>query len=266
MEKDINETRDVELVSVELIGENPFQPRKEFNEDEIKELAESIQTHGLIQPIILRRIGERFQVVAGERRLRATRSLGVPQIASIIMDIDGIDVAEVSLIENIQRKNLNCLEEAEAFGIMKTRFGMSAEDIAKRIGKSRPYVSNTMRMVGLPIEIKKSISENTISMGHGRALLSLDSAEKQKKAHQTVLRDALSVRQTEDLVTKLLAEETAKKGKRRKRIKETLGGDFQSHYEVIKDAVKAIKTTGGKADVIERETDDYFELIIRIAK
>ena len=260
------DTREVVLIDVDLIAENPFQPRKDFNEEELSELADSIKTHGLIQPVIVRKLGERYQVVAGERRLRSFRKLQQQNIPAIVIDIDGTDVAELSIIENVQRKNLNCIEEAMAFNIMKLKFGMTAEDIAKRIGKSRPYVSNIMRLLILPDPIKEALFNNKISMGHGRALLSIEEHDKQEEAFNLVVRNSLSVRQTEELVSRFTSMPREKKDRRKKIYEPELFDDARNYYADIKSIVTDFRKQGGKADFIERETEDYMELIVRIMK
>ena len=262
-----SEGKELTQVDVDLITENPFQPRKAFHEDEINELAESIKTHGLIQPVILRRSGERYQIVAGERRLRAYKKNGMSKIPAIVQEIDGIEVAEVSLIENVQRRNLNCIEEAEAFNIMKIKFGMTAEEIAKKIGKSRPYVSNMLRLTALTSDVRQALVQEKITMGHGRALLAIEDQSVQTKTLNTVIRDALSVRQTEDLVTKLLSDSgVKKKTKKKSPMIEQMDEEAMDHFMALRDAIKSIKKTGGKVDVIERETDDFFEYVIRVPR
>ena len=256
------------MAPVDLISENPFQPRKTFDEADLNELAESIKTHGLIQPIILRKVGERYQVVAGERRLRACKSIGMAVIPSILIEIDGVDVAEISLVENIQRRNLNCLEEAEAFHIMKTRFGMTAEEIAQKIGKSRSYVANTLRLNALSDSIKKELVTGAISMGHGRALLAVDDKRDQEAALSTIIKNSLSVRQTEDLITSISDKKNAS-GKARKKKHDddgSLDELLQEYYTSLKGLIRNIKQIGGKVEVVEKETDKYFEYTIRIPK
>lgn len=267
MEHVTDNDRSLELVSIDAITENPFQPRKAFNEAEIDELAESIKTHGMIQPVILRNVSGRYQIVAGERRIRASRKAGITEIPAIIVKLDGVDVAEVSLIENIQRKNLNCMEEADAFQILKSKFGMTAEEIAKRIGKSRPYVSNMLRLTSLPNPVRDALVQGDISMGHGRALLSISEEKIQIEMLEIILRDGMSVRQTEDMVAKRLGGEPAQKKKNKKKdMLESLPQDSTEHYNTLIEVVREIKQSGGRVDVIERETDDFFEVVIRLSR
>jgi len=251
-------------ISVDNIRANPFQPRKDFNEDGLKELSESIKAHGLIQPIVVRRTGDSYLLIAGERRLRACKMAGILDIPAMEIDIDGVDVAEVSLIENIQRKDLNCIEEASAFFILKSKFSMTQEEIAERLGKSRPYVANIIRLLDLPGDVRKSLSEGKISMGHGRALLGLPTEEMMIEVCDRILRDSLSVRQTESLIQEILSGGKIIKSRKPKVIK--YFKEARVYYSSIKKALKEIKDAGGKADMIERETEDFYEIMVRIPK
>jgi len=256
--------RELVTLNVDSVKPNPFQPRSIFDEESIKELSDSIKAHGLIQPIIVRRANDFFQLISGERRLKASKEAGLTEIPAIVLDIDGVDVAEVSLIENIQRKDLNCIEEAVAFSILKKQFGMSQVEIAEKIGKSRPYVSNTLRLLELPGETKNLLIEGKITAGHARALLGLPDKDMINEIVLQVLRDSLSVRQTEKLVQEITVGEKVSKPKKQKVIK--FFKDGQIFYNAIKKVLKEIKTAGGKADLIERETEDHFEILVRIPK
>lgn len=256
--------RELVTLNVDSVKPNPFQPRSIFDEESIKELSDSIKAHGLIQPIIVRRANDFFQLISGERRLKASKEAGLTEIPAIVLDIDGVDVAEVSLIENIQRKDLNCIEEAVAFSILKKQFGMSQDEIAEKIGKSRPYVSNTLRLLELPGETKNLLIDGKITAGHARALLGLPDKDMINEIVLQVLRDSLSVRQTEKLVQEITAGEKVSKPKKQKVIK--FFKDGQIFYNAIKKVLKDIKTAGGKADLIERETEDHFEILVRIPK
>ena len=173
--------KEIVFLDINSLKPNPFQPRTDFDDDTLKELSESVKSHGLIQPVVVRAIDSGYQLISGERRLRACKEANLEEIPAIVLDIDGVDVAEVSLIENLQRKDLNSIEEAIAFNILKKQFGMTQDDIATKIGKSRPYVTNCLRLLELPDEVKTLIIENKLSPGHGRALLSLPNAEMMKE-------------------------------------------------------------------------------------
>lgn len=256
--------RELIIVDIDKIKPNPFQPRIRFDEEEIKELSESIKTHGIIQPVIVRKLNGLYQLISGERRLRAAKEAELKQIPAIILDVDGVEVAEVSLIENLQRKDLNCIEEAVAFGILKKQFGMTQEEIAARIGKSRPYVSNTVRLLDLPEEVRNLLVEGKISAGHGRALLGLPSVDMMREVLLQIIREALSVRQTEKLVQEILSGEKIRKPAKRTVIR--YFKDARIYFNAIKKVMKEIKLAGGKADMIERETEDYLEILLRIPK
>lgn len=257
--------RATQMIPMELIKSNPFQPRKEFDENKIDELSRSIEKHGLIQPIVVRKISNQYQIIAGERRVRACIKLGMKEVPGIIVEIDGIEVAEMSLIENIQREDLNCIEEAVAYSILKSRFGLTQEDIAKRLGKSRSYIGNMLRLLDLPEEIKKVIINGDISMGHGRALLAIRDEDTRFKALDKIMNQSLSVRQTEEYISKLVSPpENEKKEKRQNVVK--YFKDARIYLNTIKKALDDIKDAGGKADVLERETEDYLEISVRIPK
>lgn len=252
------------LIEIDKVKTNPFQPRKVFKEEEIAELAESIKNHGLIQPIIVRPSNDGYQLISGERRLRACGSAGLTTISAIVMEIDGVEIAEISLIENIQRKDLNCVEEGEAYSILKNKFGMTQEEIAQRLGKSRPYVANLLRILDLPEEARKDLLEGKITMGHGRAVLGLPTTELMLEVVDRIKREALSVRQTESLIQEILSGSKISKKRKEKVAKYFKGA--REYYNVLKTTMSDIRSSGGKADLIERETEDFFELTIRISK
>jgi ParB family transcriptional regulator, chromosome partitioning protein len=256
--------RQLLMLDVDALKPNPFQPRNDFNEDSIKELSESIKVHGVIQPIIVRKGTDFYQLVSGERRLRASKEAGLKEIPAIVLDIDGVDVAEVSLIENIQRKDLNSIEEAVAFSILKKQFGLTQDDIANKIGKSRPYVSNTLRLLDLPGDIKNMLIEGKITAGHGRALLGLPNKDLMHEVILQIIRDSLSVRQTEKLVHGIMTGDKIKKPRKQSITK--YFQDARIYFNAVKKVLKEIKVAGGKADMIERETEDYLEILVRIPK
>ncbi|MFA6448451.1 MAG: ParB/RepB/Spo0J family partition protein [bacterium] len=256
--------RELIMVNVDSLKPNPFQPRNDFNQESIKELSESIKVHGVIQPIIVRKGKDFYQLISGERRLKASKEAGLTEIPAVVLDIDGVDVAEVSLIENLQRKDLNSIEEAVAFSILKKQFGLSQDDIAAKIGKSRPYVSNTLRLLDLPGDLKNMLIEGKITAGHGRALLGLPNKDMMHEVILQIIRDSLSVRQTEKLVQGILTGDKIKKPRKQSITK--YFQDSRIYFNAVKKVLKEIKSAGGKADMIERETEDYLEILVRIPK
>lgn len=191
------------ICGIEEIEPNPFQPRKKFSDAQLQELVESIQEKGILQPLVVRRKGAGYELIAGERRWRAAQKAGLKEVPIIIKDVTENELLELSLIENIQRENLNPIEEAEAFRRLIEQFHLTQEEISKRVGKDRATIANTLRLLRLPQDIKESLAEGKISVGHARAFLSLESLEKQRIAFKQVLASGLSVRQTERLVKRL---------------------------------------------------------------
>jgi len=188
-------------IDVDRIRRNPLQPRDSFDDEELAALAASIATHGVLQPIIVRAATDGdYELIAGERRVRAARMAGLAQVPAVIRDSSGGEVLELALVENVQRADLNPIEEATAFRELIDRFGMSHESVARQIGKSRVSVSNALRLLDLAPETRQAIVDGRISEGHGRALAALTIPELQRAVLQVVLDRHLSVRQTEELV------------------------------------------------------------------
>lgn len=191
------------ICGIEEIQPNPFQPRKKFSDEQIQELVDSIHQKGILQPLVVRRKGNGYELIAGERRWRAAQKAGLKEVPIIIKDVSESELLELSLIENIQRENLNPLEEAEAFRRLIDEFNLTQEEISKRVGKDRTTITNALRLLKLPQDIKQGLMEGIITVGHARAFLGLESLEKQRIAYKKVLADGLSVRQTERLVKRL---------------------------------------------------------------
>ncbi|SHF48754.1 chromosome partitioning protein, ParB family [Desulfofundulus australicus DSM 11792] len=194
-------------IRVEDVQPNPRQPRQALDQDKIQELALSIKEHGVVQPIVVRPIaGGRYEIIAGERRWRACRILGLKFIPAIIKDYGDLEASAVSLIENVQREDLNPLEEASAYRRLIDEFGLSQEEIARLVAKSRPFITNTLRLLSLPPEVQDMLSSGVITAGHARAILSLDDAAKQIAAAREVVAHGLNVRETEELVRRFINE------------------------------------------------------------
>ncbi len=202
------ETELVEL-GIDQIDPTEDQPRRMFNENKLNELAQSIKTNGIIQPIVVRRNGLRFQIIAGERRWRAAQRAGLHQIPCIIKEVAEESILELSLIENIQREELNPIEEANAYRKLLDQLNITQEEIAKRVGKDRTSITNSLRLLKLPQEIQKLVEEDKLSMGHARALLSLDSPDDQKSLAADVINKGLSVRETERLAREVQDKQPA---------------------------------------------------------
>lgn len=198
--------RDFFNCPVELIEPNPYQPRITFSESELGELAESIRSQGVLQPLLVRKNDTGYELIAGERRLRAAKQAGLDDVPVMVKNISDRKMLEISIVENIQRQNLNPVEEAESYHRLMTEFDLTQEEAAERVGKSRSAVANIIRLRQLPGEIKESITAGAISMGHARALLGADNEKQQFGAWQEVIGRELSVRETEKLIRDLKQE------------------------------------------------------------
>lgn len=204
-------------IPVKAIRANPRQPRKEFYEESLAELAQSIREHGVVQPILVRPVGEdEYELVAGERRWRACQQAGVEKIPAVIRELTPQEVMEISLIENLQREDLNPIEEAEAYRQLLTEYGLTQEMLAAKVGKSRPHIANSLRLLNLSPEIKGSIREQKLTAGHARALLAVEDNEKRNRVAAEVIKQGLSVRETEALIKKLDRRRRLAKIKREK--------------------------------------------------
>lgn len=209
----------VSTVKVKLIDIEPNrdQPRKQFDEEALAELSNSIAQHGVLQPLLVRPMPDGgYQLVAGERRWRASRMAGLTEVPVVIRDLTDSQVAELALVENLQRENLNPLEEANGYKELSDRFGYTQEKISEIVGKSRSAVANALRLLNLPESVGEMVSSGSLSMGHARALLSLEDEKIQKEIAELVVRNDLSVRETERLVRNAVKEKTGiKKAKKR---------------------------------------------------
>lgn len=192
-------------VGLEQVIPSPLQPRKEFQAEHLRELMESIREHGIIQPLIVRQVNGKLELIAGERRWRASRELGLAQVPVIVREASDRDVLEMALIENIQRENLNAIEEAHAYERLSKDFSMRQEDIAQRVGKNRATVANAMRLLDLPSVVQTMVSQSRISTGHAKVLLSLKTAADQESAADEIVRKGLTVRAAEKLAAQLLS-------------------------------------------------------------
>lgn len=214
--KDKNDDNGYSLIDINLIKSNESQPRKSFDDEKIMELAESIKSNGIIQPLILIKDKDDYIIVAGERRWRAAKYIGIKEIPAVIMDLTEKQILEISLIENIQREDLNSIEEAIAYKKLITDFDLTQEQLSKRIGKSRVAITNTMRLLNLSEDVQQYIIEGVISEGHGRALLAITDSKLQCELAQNVIDDKLSVRELEFLIRKLKTKSEPSKSKAKK--------------------------------------------------
>ena len=201
-------------ILISQIQPNPYQPRKTFNEASIEELARSVRQHGIVQPLVVTRAGDKYKLIAGERRFRAAQKAGLTTVPALIKEMmqEG-DALQIALIENIQREDLNPIEEAMAYHQLHDEFQLTQEEISKRVGKERSTVANFLRLLKLPDSVKKLLASGQLSMGHARALLAIESAKKQEQLADRVVRRNLNVRQTEMLASERSPKTAEKKEK-----------------------------------------------------
>src|ERR687890_1326375 len=193
-------------VDIDLIEPNNFQPRTSFDEERLEQLAQSIRANGIIQPLLVRRLnGERYQLVAGERRWRAAQRAGLLRVPCVVREIPDDKLLELALIENIQRQELNAIEEAHAYKRLIETLGLTQEVVAQRVGRDRSFVTNYLRLLRLPEDIQRLVEEEKISMGHARALLGVDDPDIQRRVARNVMEQALSVRETERAIKRIIA-------------------------------------------------------------
>src|SRR6267378_2693048 len=209
-----NLTHDLMELDIDRIDPAEGQPRNVFKENALEELAQSIRHNGIIQPLVVRRSGDRFQIIAGERRWRAAHKAGLHTVPCIVKDVSDEHTLELSLIENIQREELNPIEEANAYRRLLERGDLTQEDVSQRVGKTRSSITNALRLLKLPVEIQKLVEQEKLSMGHARALLAIDSEEQQISIAHEIVTKTLSVRETEQIVKRAQAEPAASTPKR----------------------------------------------------
>lgn len=247
-------------VKIETLRPNPYQPRKEFSEEKINELRQSIRTYGLLHPIIVRRSGRAYQIVAGERRAAACRALHWRTIPAIVKDVTDSAMATMALIENLQREDLSYLDEAAGYARLIQEFNLTQEVLAQRLGKSQSTIANKMRLLKLPGEVKELISKEQLTERHARALLKLETAEQQVEMIRQIVQKKLTVSDTErkiDLVTERKDKKAA--APRRK----GMVRDVRIFLNTIRQAIKIIEKSGLNPEVEEKVEDDFAEVTIR---
>lgn len=253
---------DVVFLPVDKIKRNPNQPRKVFNADKIKELALSIENVGVIQPISVRQVSDVFELIAGERRLLATKEAGLSKIPAVVIEVSENNSAVLALIENIQREDLDFIEEAMAYKSLSCKFNVSQKDIASQVGKSQSTISNKLRLLKLSQSVLDLIKLYGLSERHARALLKLNQEELQEQIVEKIHDRQLNVRQTERLIASILEEENNKKRKRNTNYRL----NHLIYVNTIKNAYDEIVETGIEAEYEKIERDDFYELKIIIPK
>ena len=259
-----NERKSLGIVEVELdkIIPNEYQPRKNFNDEKLQELAASIKEQGVIQPVIVHKTGTSYQLIAGERRWRASRLAGLKTIPALIKEATKRELLEMALIENIQREDLNPIEAAEAYKRLQDEFKLTQEELAKRVGKERSTVTNFLRLLGLPKELRNDLTSGALNMGHAKALLSLDRARDQILAAAHIIKKGLSVREAETLAARLKNPPVKEK-------KTKLSQELKSVQEKLRRALGtkvsiASKSKGGRIVIDYYSTEELERIIEKI--
>ena len=261
--KKFSSSDEIIKIPTENIIPNPNQPRYYFDRDNLKELSESIKEHGIIQPILVTKIdNNKYELIAGERRLQATKLVGIKEIPAIVRLATNQEKLELALIENVQRHDLNPIEEAKAYKKLGTEFDLTQEEIAKKAGKNRSTIANTIRLLDLPVEIQRGIIKEKITEGHARAILGLENPEKQRALYELILRNNLTVRSTEDKV-----KEVTIHTHKRKIIKQT-----DPHIQDLEDKIQQklgtkvqIRKRGASGKItIDFFSEEEFKKIIKI--
>ncbi|MBI5484585.1 MAG: ParB/RepB/Spo0J family partition protein [Deltaproteobacteria bacterium] len=259
----VDESKNYFICPIEKIRPNRNQPRKHFAPEKLEELAASIREKGIIQPLVVTRKDDHYEIIAGERRWRASQKAGLHEIPVVIREATPDAIMELALIENIQRQDLNAIEEAQAYRSLVEHFSISQEDVARRVGKNRTTVTNSLRLLKLPEEIQRDIVEEKLSMGHARALLALESVDLINKARHEILHRQLSVRATEDLVRRLKNDPHPVPAKRLQQpdllitaLEEQLQKRFQSRVSIRKVGAK-----GGRLEIHFSDSDELTRIV-----
>jgi ParB family chromosome partitioning protein len=263
----IDERERVQMVPVTKIKPCAFQPRKDFSEESLKELASSIKEQGIVQPLTVRKSGEGFELIAGERRWRAAQMVGLTEVPIIVRDADDRAVLELALIENLQRENLNPIEEALGYSQLIEQFKLTQEEASVKVGKSRAVVANALRLLKLAPDLQGHVRDGRMSVGHAKVILGLTNWDEQKLAAEKVLKNGLNVRQTEDLLTVLQKKGGAKKSSSGKVI------DIDPHVAALEEKLQqafgtkvSLKYGSGKGSLeIKFFSDDDLDRILKIA-
>lgn len=262
MQKDLT----IQYIAVERVRPNPYQPRKVFNQAALEELAKSISEHGLMQPITVRMIGNSYELIAGERRLKASKLAGMQEIPAVIVEVSTKDSAVLALIENLQRENLNFLEESEAYQAVMQDYGYTQQELAQTLGKNQSTVANKLRILKLPVPVKKQLIEYSLTERHARALLRLPSEALQLEVVEKVGKQDLNVKKTEQLIEQILVgltQEKVEEKKNNQKFKAFIR-DIRLFTNTITQAVDMIQQSGIDAKYTMKQEEDGYEIKIKI--
>ncbi|AKG36882.1 nucleoid occlusion protein [Paenibacillus durus] len=252
---------EIKQIQVNDIVSSPYQPRTIFDDEKIDELCQTIKTHGVIQPIVVRMVDSHYEIIAGERRWRAVKKLGMETIPAIVRDFNNSQAASIALIENLQRENLTSIEEAVAYQKLIDLHQLTQESLAQRLGKSQSTIANKIRLLQLPEEVKTALMERQITERHARSLLSLDNEEMQLKVLGEIISKGLNVKQTE---ARIAFYKEASKIKKTKRISYTK--DVRLALNTIRQSIDMVTGSGMEIKTSENDRGDHYEIVIQIPK
>lgn len=267
--EDKNAHRNIIYIKLDSIRPNPYQPRKKFERTSLEELCESIRQYGVIQPVNVRRLsGGNYELVAGERRLRAAEMAGLSEIPAIVINVSDNDSAIMALIENLQREDLTYLEEAEGYQNLLQEHSLTQEELAEKIGKSQSTIANKIRLLKLSPLVKKILLDNSLTERHARALLKLHDEQLQLKVLKKVCERGLNVKRTEELVERAIDRYTKKKNEKEKKRQQLTRAvkDIRIFINTVKQAIVLMKKSGVNAKAAQFDRGKYIEFIIRIPK
>ena len=256
----------VDQVKIDLIKPNKYQPRTIFSEEKIEELARTIHTHGVIQPIVIRKSGDGFEIIAGERRYRAMKKLGWVEVPAIIRDLDDKETASIALIENLQREELTAIEEAYAYEKLLELHGLTQEALAQRLGKGQSTVANKLRLLKLPEEIKNKILTKEISERHARALISVKDIDLQQKLFQEALDEQLNVKQLEERIQQALNPVEEEKEKKKVVKRKSVSKDVRIALNTIRQSLALVTKSGINVKTEEEDSEDFYTITVKIPK
>ncbi len=263
---------EVLMLPLAAIVENPHQPRRTFDEVRLRELAESIRAHGVIQPVVVRRTADGYELVVGERRLRAAALAGLSAVPAVVRELGDRDVALLALVENLQREDLDVIEEAEGYGRLLEEFGLTQEELGRLVGKSQSTIANKLRLRRLDAAVRERISRERVSERHARALLDLTDAEWQLRVLEAVVARGLTVRETEGLVAEVaraLAEGRPPpdpSAPERPRLVRRVIKDIRIFLNSFQQAVDALREAGFQAEMTREDRGDWLEIHVRVPK
>ncbi|SMO93912.1 nucleoid occlusion protein [Melghirimyces algeriensis] len=252
---------EVKHLDVDRVRPSPYQPRTVFDDERIEELCQTIQSHGVIQPIVVRQVQGGYELIAGERRLRAVKRLKMRKIPAIVREMSDTEAASVSLIENLQREGLTALEEAIAYHQLIHLHGLTQEGLAQKLGRGQSTIANKLRLLQLPQEVQEAVQKRWITERHARALLGLKEQELQIKLLKEIIEKDLNVKQTEERIWRVRNQKDKSISKRK-----AFSRDVRIAVNTIRQSVDMVKKSGLSVRSDEKEFDDFYEVVIRIPK